>query len=206
MARGKVSTKGLNKVSNHQVVLDTSAIIFLSDRGYRSGIAAAIDQLEAQNNECFVSELTLYELNKSSTTQSDVTAKSKILNRFSPLQITQGRLILAGVLFSTMKACSSGVKNKERSIGCDMLIGGTVVENSNALLMTSNLDDFCPPCWKIVAEGRVVKKVSTGWKLDNWYLLEFDYSKMPSEFMSEELQARFHRKQEVLALPLRSES
>ena len=202
MAKGKVATRELNKIRNKQLVLDTSVIILLSDIRYRPQVGAALNQLEGQGNQFFVSELTLYELNKSSRTAADVAKKARLLSRFSPLPVDQNRLIHGGLLFSTMKNGQQAFQNKEHKISCDMIIGGTVVENPNSLLMTTNSDDFHLPCWRVVAEGRVVKKnKGNGWTLANWYLFEFDYSKMPEEFLTDELRQRFTSVQKTLLLP-----
>jgi len=202
MGRGKVATRNLDKIHGKQIVLDTSIIIFFADKDFRGQIGAAVNQLETQGNELFVSEVTLYELNKVSRTAADMAAKSRILERFSPLPLTQNRFAFAGLLYSVMKGCQSDFKNKENDIGCDMIIGGTVVENNTALLMTTNVNDFRFPCWKTLAEGRVTKKSKGGgWVLENWYLLEFDYSKMPREFLSDELAERYYGGQATLLLP-----
>lgn len=198
----KKATRGLDDISGKQIVLDTSIIILLADKEYRSQIIAALENLENRDNEFFVSELTVYELNKTSVVNADVAKKAKLLKRFSPLPVDQGIFVNAGILFAIMKNCQGDFKNKENDIGCDMIIGGTVLENAEALLMTTNINDFRVPCWEIVAEGRVVKKnQNSGWHLDNWYLLKFNYAKMRPEFLSDELRARYHGGQERLLLP-----
>jgi len=201
MGRGKVSTKNLHAIRDKQIVLDTSIIIFLANADFRTQIISAITQLENQNNALFVSEITLFELNKSSRTNADCAQKARLLKRFTPLPLDQNRALNAGILFGLMNGSDKTIKNKEHKLACDLLIGGTVIENNNALFMTSNLSDFSAPLWKKAAEGRLIRKVSDGWALQNWFLLEFDYSKMPDEFLSEDMIARYKGGQARLLLP-----
>jgi predicted nucleic acid-binding protein len=204
----KKATRGIESIENKQIVLDTSVLFALADVDYRHQIGLILKKLETNKNEFYYSNLSLYELNKTSKSSTDISKNQRLVSRFQSLPITPDRLKLAGLLFATMKGCHPSLVNKERDLNCDMIIGGTVVENSKALLLTTNKNDFQPPCWEVVAEGRGVKKnKSHGWTLENWYLLKFNYKHFPKEFLSEELLAQYHPAPQVtLLLPATAET
>lgn len=179
----KRTSAGLEDIVGAQIVFDTSVLISLRDKGYRPALLSHLKKLETLKNEFFASTISLYELNKNVESQQQILDNAKLLQRVTPLALTQQRLLGAGIVHGVMLKYIEGFRNKQKTISCDLLIAGTVIQNPEALLMTTNISDFPMPLWNVRAECRGIKKNSgVGWSVQNWYIIGFDHSKLPEEF------------------------
>lgn len=171
-------------VKNKDILLDTNIIISCGDKSFGTEARNILKKLVDNKNSLAISEITPFEILRKDLDDNDENYYTKLISdkRINIIPLSTSVLINASIL------CREQHPKKEtenKNIICDMLIGGTVMSNKEALLLTSDRKDFNKPYWKIISEEKIIRKKQEGWELNNIFLLQFDYCALNPKHQNE---------------------
>lgn len=171
------TTKKLGSVRGKDVLLDTCVFRYLADKGFRGQLRTYLRTLKTNKNNLAVSEISFFEIFRRDWSMDENRFYNRIMTARGLIQLGIDSNFLSNAAILCRHAFPTTIKQNDgngKNIVADMILGGTVMANTSALLMTSNRSDFREPFWKVVSESFLTKKEADGWKGINLYLLQFD--------------------------------
>lgn len=158
----------MTEIRDKKILVDTNIPIFYANEGFKERSGNILRILKDSGNILAVSEITSYELFNTDSKDQRLKYYINFLNYIERKEVSATILNNANLL-----------NNEYRKFGCkhtvplpDLIIGGTVINSQNSLLLTADRNDFCEPLWQTVAHYPVAKE--NGEIEANLYLLQFN--------------------------------
>ena len=158
----------ITEVKDKKIIVDSNIAIYYANQGFKERSENILRTLKNSGNTLAISEITSFELLNIDPKDQRIKYYINFINYIERIEVSATILKNAALLNSEFKrfGCKHNIPL------ADLIIGGTVINIPNSLLLTADRSDFCEPLWKTVAHYPVLKNKTD---IDvNVYLLEFN--------------------------------
>ena len=165
----------MNQIKNQKILIDSCILIYCGTDKYNGkGFKELLRLLVDQKNRLAISEICSFEVIKNCQKKENFPYFIKLIDYVHNIGINRYILMNSAILHS-LYVENKNDKEKEKFVG-DLIIGGTAVYY-DALLLTTNLNDFPEPYWEIITKDYVTYEDGRKTHALNRYLLKFDHKK-----------------------------
>lgn len=172
----------MQEIRDKKILIDTNILVYCNDKGYKMEARKILRLLKDHGNTLATSWASCFELIKNAIDEKVREYCFRLINYIDNIPITPENLINGCSLYHLYhKEWGEKCKSIE---SMDLIIAGTIVQERGSLLLTANRKHFAMPFWKLVSQSYIMRKKDEGDELINIYLLEFDYTKIPTSLLN----------------------
>lgn len=152
-------------ITNKRIIIDTNVLIYSGNISLSEAVRTLLRTLKNNNNDLSLSEISYYELLKSSPKDRLLRYYQKLIDYIDSQPLTKEVLNSASLLYQAYSE-----KRRASISDADILIGATA-SYKNAHILTCNRRDFPENKWAVVAHGYFIESLFEKCNLINVYLL-----------------------------------
>ena len=173
-------------VINSDILIDSCVLIYCGDNKHKDFSKKLLRLLANNGNKLAISEFSGFEVIKNYQNKDNFDYYLNLINFVENREVTRGILIIAATLHKHYNKRYNAHDNEGCMQAGDLIIGATSAEKQT-LLLTSDVEDFPEPSWKIIAQTYNVYNDGRKKKILNYYLLKFDASVVQESDLRERL-------------------